>query len=398
MRLIIDIILLINSIILAYYPLSQCVTSVTLDAQNSQTQPVLTGFYEQVWGIHPTPYRWHETMTQQREQLRFALPSKGRLSEAAFAFLDRCGLRVFRPNSRQYIAQIPSQPNVQVILQRPGDIGIGVRQGSLDFGITGYDVMVEKNFHALDRIIVLHDALGFGKCTLNFAAPDDLGVDSLADLQAFAERLAADGNKLRVASKFPNVSADFLDKHGIANYKLIDAEGTLEIAPMIGFADVIVDLVESGQTLRDNHLHTIDGGEILKTQTVLIGNRHALTHHPEARAFARTLLEYIEGYLRAKSSYLVVTNVRGESAEAIANKLFDHDSLSGLRGPTISPIYTRDSEQWFSVSLAVKQAEMQDTIAALRQIGGSGVIVTPATYIFEEEPVRYRQMLTGLGL
>ncbi len=333
-----------------------------------------------------------------RDLIRFALPSKGRLSEAAFAFLDRCGMRVFRPNTRQYIATIPSQPNVQVILQRPGDIAIGVRQGSLDFGLTGYDMVQEKNFHTLNQLVVIHDALGFGKCTLNLAAPDDTGIDTLADLKAYADRLATEGRKLRVASKFPNISADFLGRHNISNYRLIDAEGTLEIAPMIGFADVIVDLVESGQTLRDNHLHVLDDGELLATQSVLIANRATLQSNPAALAFARVLLENIEAYLRAKMSYLIVANVRGDSAEAVASKLLAEPSLSGLRGPTIAPIYTRnmDEERWFSISLAVDQKALYDTIAAVRQCGGSGVIVTPATYIFEEEPARYRQMLDAI--
>ena len=77
--------------------------------------------------------------------------------------------------------------------------------------------------------------------------------------------------------------------------------------------------------------------------------------------------------------------------------MFDHPELGGLRGPTIAPIYTRDETSWFSISIAVQQSELDQTISALRQIGGSGVIVTPAIYIFEEEPKRYREMIDQLG-
>lgn len=343
-------------------------------------------------------------MTRIREQIRLALPSKGRLAEQSFEFLERCGLRVFRPNSRQYIATIPTQPNVQVILQRPGDIVIGVRQGSLDFGITGLDMVREKN-HA-DKTLILHEALGFGHCSLNLAVPDALAdVVGTEDLAHYAKGLIEENRPMRVATKFPNLTAAFLDQHNIAPYKLINAEGTLEIAPMIGYADIIVDLVSSGMTLRDNHLHPLVDGEILRSQACLIANRNALKTRQDVLAFAKTLLEYIEAHQRANESYMVIANVRGDSAtssrsgqaETIAQKLFNQPDLHGLRGPTISPVFTRDNESWFSISIAIKKRELNATIAALRQAGGSGVIVTPAIYIFEEEPERYRAMLAEIG-
>ncbi len=328
-------------------------------------------------------------------KIRLALPSKGRLAEESFAFLERCGLRIYRPNTRQYIATIPSKPNVQVILQRPGDIATGVRQGSLDFGITGYDVLVEKNFGHEEKTLVLHDALGFGKCTINLAAPNESGIESVADLRARAQQL---DTPLRIATKFPQLTGQFLESHDIANYRLIDAEGTLEIAPMIGFADVIVDLVSSGVTLRENGLTQLSEGEILRSQSVLVANRAALRERADVLTFARTLLENIEAHLRAKESVMIVANMRGESAEAVAENMFSHSELSGLRGPTIAPVYTRNGEgkRWFSISIAVNRRELDKTIAALRSIGGSGVIVTPALFIFEEEPVRYRAMIEAL--
>lgn len=334
-----------------------------------------------------------------RENIRLALPSKGRMAELSFDFLEKCGLRVNRPNSRQYIAHIPMYPNVEVILQRPGDIAIGVRQGSLDFGMVGNDLHAEKNFGHEDKTLTLHDALGFGRCTLNFAAPNSLNISSMHDLQTYAQELAAGGQPLRVATKFPKLTGDFLQRHAIEPFRLIDAEGTLEIAPTIGFADVIVDLVSSGQTLRDNHLHILDEGEILRSQSMLIANRQALTMRPDVLAMARIFLENIEAYLRAKDSVMVVANMRGDSAEIIATRMFNHSELAGLRGPTIAPIYTNngDGHRWFSISIAIKKAEMTQTINALRSIGGSGVIVTPALYIFEEEPKRYRAMLDALA-
>ena len=103
-----------------------------------------------------------------RSDIRFALPSKGRLEPEALAFLDACGLGIYKPNPRQYQATISAVPDLSVLFQRPGDIVVGVRQGSLDFGITGLDMVEEKRING--EIVMLHEALGFGHCALAIAA------------------------------------------------------------------------------------------------------------------------------------------------------------------------------------------------------------------------------------
>lgn len=335
-----------------------------------------------------------------RTDLRLALPSKGRLHDDALVFLERCGLGVYRPNPRQYFATIPALPDVTVVFQRPGDIVISVQTGSVDFGLTGLDMLHEKNHGPDGAILTLHDALGFSACTFNLAAPDATGVRTVADLRRLAQTVAAEeGRALRVATKFPNLSRRFLDAQAVAPYELISAEGTLEIAPAIGYADVIADLVSTGTTLRDNHLHPLDDGEILRSQACLIANRAVLRDRPDALALARSLLEYIEAHLRAQECYTVVANMRGESAEAVARAMFSHPQLTGLQGPTISRVYPPGptATGWFAVHIVVKKRELKDSIAALRAVGGSGVIVTPVTYIFEEEPARYRAMVAALA-
>lgn len=337
----------------------------------------------------------------ERQDIRLAVPSKGRLSQDSLHFLAQCGLDVYRPNPRQYLATIPTLPGVNVIFQRPGDIAVGVQQGSLDFGMVGLDIVREKTYGS-NAVLVLHDELGFGACTLNVATPDDLeDVSSIVELRRFAKRLAlSEGHVLRVATKFPNLTAAFLDQHDIRPYRLIAAEGTLEIAPTIGYADVIVDLVSSGMTLRDNHLQPLTGGQILSSQCALVANRRALQTRPDVLDVARTFLEYFEAHLRATSCYTVVANVRGDSAESIAQQLFDQPALSGLQGPTISNVYPSNPGDtgWFAVHIVVKKRELKDAIAALRTVGGSGVIVTPVTYIFEEEPARFTAMLDALAI
>jgi ATP phosphoribosyltransferase len=330
-------------------------------------------------------------MTQ--STLRLSLPSKGRLESGALDFLSAAGLRVSRPNPRQYQADVPTLPNLGILFQRPSDIVVSVRQGSVDFGITGMDVIEEKRGENGD-ILVLYDALGFGHCSLMLAVPESWkDVTDIPSLGKFAGML---DRPLRVATKFPTLTNRFLDQHEIP-HTLIAAEGTLETAPTIGYADIISDLVSSGQTLQDNRLRALPDGVIQPSQAALIANRKTLQTNPEALEMARRLLEYIEAHLRAKENLLVITNMRGESPEAIAEKLFTQTSVGGLQGPTISPVIVRDDgPHWHSVSVVVRRDHLPQAITELRLIGGSGIIVSPVTYIFEEEPPRYKAMLDAL--
>src|SRR5688572_19124676 len=330
---------------------------------------------------------------QSQQTIRLSLPSKGRLEEDALDFLSAAGLRVFRPNPRQYQAEIPALPDLGVIFQRPGDIVVSVRQGSVDFGLTGLDVIEEKRGENGD-LIVLHDALGFGHCALTLAVPE--AWKSVKDVITLKEYSASLAHPLRVATKYPVLTERFLSKQNIP-HTLIAAEGTLETAPTIGYADAISDLVSSGQTLADNRLRPLPDGVIQPSQAALIANRKALQTRPETLEMARRLLEYIEAYLRAKDNLLVIANMRGDSPEAISQKMFTQTSVGGLQGPTISPVFVRDGvEKWFSVSVVARRDNLPRAIAELRLIGGSGIIVSPLTYIFEEEPPRYTAMLTAL--
>jgi ATP phosphoribosyltransferase len=328
------------------------------------------------------------------QTIRLSLPSKGRLESDALDFLAETGLRVFKPNPRQYEAQVPSLPELGIIFQRPADIVVSVRQGSIDFGITGMDVIEEKR-GANGDIIILHDTLGFGHCALKLAVPEAwTSVTDIASLKQYSTTL---DRPLRVATKFPILTERFLNQHDIP-HTLISAEGTLETAPTIGYADIISDLVSSGQTLQDNRLRALRDGLIQPSQAALIANKKTLQTNPSALEMARRLLEYIEAHLRAKENLLVIANMRGESPEAIAQKMFTQTSVRGLQGPTISPIVTRESNQgWHSVSIIVRRDHLPQAISELRSVGGSGIIVSPVTYIFEEEPPRYTAMLSALG-
>src|SRR5512134_2169950 len=327
------------------------------------------------------------------QTIRLSLPSKGRLESNASDFLSAAGLRVLKPNPRQYQANIPALPELGVIFQRPGDIVVSVRQGSVDFGITGLDVIEEKRGENGD-ILILHDALGFGHCSLMLAIPE--AWETVSDIPALKKFAGTLDHTLRVATKFPLLTERFLARHDIP-HTLISAEGTLETAPTIGYADMISDLVSSGQTLQDNRLRALPDGLIQPSQAALIANRKSLQTNPAALEMARRLLEYVEAHLRAKENLLVIANMRGTSPEAIAQKIFTQTDVGGLQGPTISPVIVRDRGSWYSVSVVVRRDRLPQAITELRLIGGSGIIVSPVTYIFEEEPPRYKAMLEALS-
>jgi len=327
--------------------------------------------------------------------VRLSLPSKGRLAEDSLSLLKDCGLDVYKPNPRQYEARIPNVPELTVLFQRPGDIVAGVRDGSVDFGITGLDIVEERKGKNGD-ILILHEELAFGKCSLALAIPENMeGVFDMSSLKVFANSLPV---PLRVATKFPVLTERFLQKYQIP-HTLISSEGTLELAPSIGYADIISDLVSSGQTLHDNRLKLLEDGLILKSQSVLIANRNALKTNPLALKIARQLLEYIEAHLRANENIAIFANMRGASPEAIAEQLFLQPTVGGLQGPTISRVIVRDGDpNWYAVNVIVNRNKLFKAITELRNIGGSGVVVMPVDYIFEEEPPRYTAMLNALEI
>lgn len=329
----------------------------------------------------------------ERSDIRLALPSKGRLADDTLELLAKAGLRVYKPNPRQFQASIPSLPGVTVLFQRAGDIAVSVHDGTVDFGITGWD-MVSEQGGLEGRVLPLLRELGYGHCKLQVIVPEKWeDIDQMADLASLQDE---ETSPLRVATKFPRLTRAFFKKHGLAEVDLISAEGTLEIAPMIGHTDLIVDLVSTGTTLRANHLKPLQDGDILSSQACLVAHRPALDIRPETLDVARHLLEFIVAHLRAKNNVAVFANMRGKTPQAIAEKMRTQKVISGLQGPTISPVMTEKDGDWFAVHIVVRKDRLAEAITELRAIGGSGVVVTSVKYIFEEEPDAYKAMLQAL--
>jgi ATP phosphoribosyltransferase len=129
---------------------------------------------------------------------------------------------------------------------------------------------------------------------------------------------------------------------------------------------------------------------------VLIANRAALKTRPKVLSIAHTLIEMMEAHLRGEAHYMVTANMRASDPERIAHNLFAHPDLGGLQGPTIAPVYTRSGERWHAINIVVRQDRLLAAVNALRSVGGSGVIVSPVKYIFEEEPERSRRLNENL--
>jgi ATP phosphoribosyltransferase len=328
------------------------------------------------------------------EQVRIALPSKGRMEGETLEFLANCGLRVNKTNPRQYSASIPVLPNVLILFQRPRDIPMSVAAGDVDLGITGYDTLSEVEAATdTESIVVIHEALGYGSCSLVLAVPNQWSaVQSVDDLARKAEE-----HELRVATKYPNALRRFFDNSGVEGIKIVSADGALEAAPSIGYADFIADITSTGTTLKENQMHPLEGGTIVESQAVFIGNREALSNRPELLAITEQMLEFIEAYLRARGQYMIYANMRGETIEEITEAILSQSELGGLQHPTIASLITKPNEgNWWSVSLVVRHSHLYTAIQQIRAIGGSGVVVTPVSYIFDERPQRCQRLLESL--
>ncbi|WP_052128508.1 ATP phosphoribosyltransferase [Neosynechococcus sphagnicola] len=331
--------------------------------------------------------------------LRLAVPSKGALEKPTLDLLAASGLRVSRPNERQYVGSIPALPHVTVLFQRAADIFTKVQEGSVDLGITGYDVVREDGEGHAD-VLVVYGKLGFGKCELVLAVPDSwVDISSMEDLADLTLYFKEKGRDLRIVTKYSNLTRNFLYNRRVIHFSLVEAKGALEAAPSMGYADMIADVTSTGTTLRENRLKQISGGTILSSQACLIGNKRLL-QDPGKLHLTRLILESIEAHLEAKKYASITANIRGQSAEDVTHCLVNQPELlqlAGLRGPTVAKVYARDDAQWYAVTIIVKQHDLLRAVDHLRQAGGTDIAVFSPDYIFGAQSDTFQQLLTTLN-
>jgi ATP phosphoribosyltransferase len=321
------------------------------------------------------------------------------MEDDTLEFLRACGLRVDRSNPRQYQARIRSLPDVEVTFQRAGDIFAQVDEGTVDLGITGYDVVAEYRRED-DHIVVLLSGLGYGQCALTLGVPESwVDVSSIYDLSEISASLHSRGRDLKVATKYRNLTRQFLYDHAVNYFSLLESSGALEAAPTLGYADLIADITSSGVTLRENRLKTIVGGTILPSEACLIGNREQLGRSREKLERTRLVLEAMEAYLRARPFLSVTANVQGGTAEMVARHVIGHGEVAGLQGPTIARVYPKSAEtgvEWYAVTIIVARDRLQEAVDALRRAGAADITAVQLSYVFESRSWSQEALLRAL--
>ena len=331
-----------------------------------------------------------------REALRLAVPSDGEMYEPTTAFLVECSLALERRNARQYMASIPSLDGILALFQRAADITGKVEEGSADIGIVGLDRFEEGHVEAGDGIVITPD-LGYSRCELVIAVPESwVDVTHMADIADLAVEFRERGRDLRVAAKYPRLVQRFLFSHGVNYFTIVHSSGTLEVAPAMGFADIIADIASTGMTLRENHLKTLGDGTVLSSQACLIGNRKLLSGDPGKLEIARRFIERVEGYLEARGFFQITANIPGASADQVAATVQERPDLAGLQGPTVSQVYSGEGEDWYAVTVVVPRQGHQEALDYFRSIGGTGISVVQPRYIYNGESQTYQRLLQAL--
>ena len=203
--------------------------------------------------------------------ITIGLPSKGRLKEKAVAFFNNKGLKVLQGNKeRNYFATIENKSNLKIIYLHAKEIIQRLGDGTLDIGISGLDLLNESEKNLQDKISIKQN-LHFGNANLVVAVPDDwIDVQTIADLEEVAFDIRSKRNtRLRVATKYPNLTNNFLISKGVTQYKLISSLGATETYPFIGSSEIIIDITSTGKTLEDNNLRVLKDGLILKSTACL---------------------------------------------------------------------------------------------------------------------------------
>jgi ATP phosphoribosyltransferase len=278
--------------------------------------------------------------------MRVALPSKGRLSERALELFELAGLRPAFLADRALVASLG---DFEAIFVRAADIPEYVADGAAEVGVTGADCVAESG----RRVAEVLD-LGFGRCRLVVAAREESTVESARDLPAGT----------RVATSFPRCANMYFQSLGIP-IAIAPVSGATEIAPHLGVADVIVDLTSTGSTLKVNGLREI--GTVLESTARLVANPAALAD-TKLRSPIEGIATGLESVLRAQEKRYLMANVPKDRLDEV------RAVIPGISGPTIVEVL--DSGTWVAAHAVVDADAVYQTIAKLKAVGATGILVT----------------------
>ncbi len=277
-------------------------------------------------------------------KIKIAIQKSGRLNEDSVKILKDCGISIDNGKD-QLKAQTRNFP-MEVMFLRNGDIPQYLRDGIVDIAIIGENVLIEKG-----KDISITERLNFSKCKVSLAVPKDFEYNSIKDL---------DGK--RIATSYPNTVNEYLEKQGISA-ELHQISGSVEIAPNIGLADAICDIVSSGSTLFKNNLKEVE---------VMLTSEAVLAVSPKISDDNKRLLKKLEfrikAVLKARNSKYVLLNAPNHKIEDIVK------ILPGMRSPTVLPLA---EEGWSSIHTVVEKNKFWDILDELKAEGAEGILVCP---------------------
>ena len=276
--------------------------------------------------------------------LKIAIQKSGRLYEDSIKLLKECGIDL--NNGNKQLKTIASNFPIEVYFLRDDDIPQYVYDAVADIGIVGENVLLEKQ-----KDINLVFRLGFSKCRLSIAVPKSTVYTSCADL-----------NGLKIATSYPVILQNFLNRNS-CSAEIHEISGSVEIAPGIGLAEAICDLVSSGSTLFTNGLKEVE--TILQSEAVLTSNKHL---SEEKQQILEKLLVRIKAVKNAKNNKYILLNAPNHQLKNIAAL------LPGMKSPTIVPLA---EEGWSSVQSVVKENDFWEVIEKLKSFEAEGIIVLP---------------------
>jgi ATP phosphoribosyltransferase len=319
--------------------------------------------------------------------LVLAVPAKGRLQENAEAFFARSGLALVKPRGqRDYRGAIAGLDGVEVAYLSASEITAQLSAGSVHLGVTGED-LVREMIPDADARVVLVEGLGFGNATVVVAVPQAwIDVRTMADIDDVATSFRQHhGRKMRVATKYVNLTRGFFSAHGIIDYRIVESSGATEGAPAAGTAEMIVDITTTGTTLAANGLKVLEDGVILRSQANLVAARGA-TWGTSEKELARVILDRIAAQGRARAFREVRARFAACDEKLVETARQTFGAVTPFGGPTSSGMLT----------LHCPPEQVYGLTTFLRDNGAEAVAVADLDYVFSRDNPLYAKLEAGL--
>ena len=319
--------------------------------------------------------------------LVLAVPAKGRLQENAEAFFARSGLALIKPRgARDYRGAIAGLDGVEVAYLSASEITTQLAAGAVHFGVTGEDLVREMIPDANSKVVLI-EGLGFGFATVVVAVPQAwIDVRTMADIDDVGTSFRhTHGRRMRVATKYVNLTRDYFSAHGIIDYRIVESSGATEGAPAAGTAELIVDITTSGATLAANGLKVIEDGIILRSQANLVAARGASWGAGE-REIARVILDRVAAQQRARAFREVRARFPACDAKLVESAKQKFGVVTPFGGPTSSGMLT----------LHCPPDKVYALTSFLRENGAEAVAVADLDYMFSRDNPLYAKLEAGL--